>query len=134
MNIYRSKIDLWLIAVLGGSILLPLILFIFLGGPLWLIIVILAPMAGFIIWLYLATRYEIRETDLIIHGGLFKIEMSRNSIISIRKSRNPLSSPAFSLDRLEIKYGANKMVLISPKDEAGFLDALGWSGRLSPPD
>jgi hypothetical protein len=36
-----------------------------------------------------------------------------------------LSSPALSLNRLEIRYGNGKRMLLSPQDAAGFLKAIG---------
>ena len=45
------------------------------------------------------------------------------AIDAVEPARNPLSSPACSLDRLRIEYGA-KRIMISPLDKAGFLRAL----------
>ena len=53
-----------------------------------------------------------------------------NAIKSIVKSRNIISSPAWSLDRLEIKYGDNKTVLVSPKNKAAFLSHIGWDDKV----
>ena len=43
----------------------------------------------------------------------------------INRKLNPISSPALSLDRLEISYGSQKKIMISPKDKTGFLQAIG---------
>jgi hypothetical protein len=40
------------------------------------------------------------------------------------ESRSPFSSPALSLDRLQIDYGAGKSILISPADKEGFIEAI----------
>jgi len=69
----------------------------------------------------------VTEDALIIHGGLFKKTILLSSILSVTETRNPLSSPAFSLDRLAIKFGEGKTILISPKDKAGFLRDLNWT-------
>jgi hypothetical protein len=45
-------------------------------------------------------------------------------ITSVKRTRNPLSSPALSTDRLEIKYGKWDFVLISPKNEERFCEIL----------
>ena len=45
------------------------------------------------------------------------------AIASVEPTRNPLSSPACSLGRLRIRYGA-KQIMISPLDRVGFLRAL----------
>ena len=77
------------------------------------------------IWLYLATKYVIGDEELTVLAGLYKVNIPIASITSITDSRNALASPAFSLDRLEIKYGKGKMILISPKDKSAFLTDLG---------
>ena len=80
----------------------------------------------FTAWLYLATQYRISETNLIIHAGLYKINIPIKSIKSVVSSKNVMASPAFSLDRLEITYKKNKRILISPKDKNRFLSDIGW--------
>ncbi|MFK9093746.1 PH domain-containing protein [Bacillus salipaludis] len=46
------------------------------------------------------------------------------TIKSIRKTRNPLSSPTLLLNRLEIHYGTWGAMLISPKNEEQFCEDL----------
>lgn len=129
MTIYRSKIDNWIIAVLGGSILLPLILMLAFKGPLMITLLITIPMLGFLVWLYIATKYEILKDELIIHAGLYKVNIPRESIKSVTPSNNALASPAFSLDRLEIAYGQDDKILISPKRKTEFLENIGWPDK-----
>lgn len=40
------------------------------------------------------------------------------------ETKSPLSSPATSLDRLEIMYNKNESIIISPKDRTGFINEL----------
>ncbi len=129
MKTYRSRIDLWLIAVLGGSMLLPIILMILSDGPMALTFAITIPMLGFIVWLYFATKYEVLEEEIIIHAGLYKVVVPRQSITSVTRSNNVLASPAFSLDRLEIAYGESDKILISPKNQTQFLENIGWPSQ-----
>ncbi len=76
-----------------------------------------------IIWF--RTGYFISKGYLIIKIGAFTHSRVRISSISkILRSNSVLSSPANSLNRLSIKYGRKGLVLISPKDEAGFLTAI----------
>lgn len=126
MKIYKSKVDWWLICLIGGTLILPLIIALVVGAPLWPALIICGFVAAFIIWLYLATKYEVTKDEITIYAGLYKVNIPINSIISVTNTHNPLSSPAFSLDRIEIKYGKNKMILISPKDKNGFLADIGW--------
>lgn len=95
----------------------------------WLTVVICGVVLAFIFWLYLATKYIVTDDKLVVNGGLFKVDIPKSSITSIADSRNPLSSPAFSLDRLAIKYGDRKMILISPKDKSAFLADLNWTAQ-----
>ena len=124
---HRSKIDLWLIIVLAVSLLLPLGLSILFPSTLMMTLIILVPLLGLFIWLFSTTKYEIKETTLYISSGPVKLNFPISEITSIKATRNPLSSPALSLDRLEIKYGNGKTTLISPKDKSNFLSDIGWN-------
>jgi hypothetical protein len=47
-----------------------------------------------------------------------------DEIRSVRPTRNPLGSPALSLDRLRIELANGRVWRISPRDKSGFLSAL----------
>ena len=126
MNIYKSKVDLWLFCLLSGSSVLPIFLVVFIGGPLWPALIICGATALFIVWLYCATKYEVTKDEIRVHAGLYKVKIPIKSIKSVAASRNPIASPAFSLDRLEIRYDQNSMILISPKDKNRFMADIGW--------
>ncbi len=79
---------------------------------------------GVPVWLLVGTHYTITESTLIVRSGPFKWEVQLKSISSIEPSRSILSSPALSFDRLEIKYGNNQSILISPTDQNEFLQAI----------
>lgn len=128
MKIHRSKIDNWFYAVVIGIGVLPFIMAVIFGGFAVIGLAICGAVVAFIIWLYLATKYVITDERLTVHGGLFRVSIPKASITSVTDTRNPLSSPAFSLDRLEIKYGEGKMILISPKDKTAFRSDLDISG------
>ena len=78
----------------------------------------------FVIWLWLSTYYVIEEKHLVIKYGPFRKTVPLHSITSVRKTTNPLSSPALSLKRLEIQYGQYNTVQISPIDRDEFLRIL----------
>ncbi|WP_191273522.1 PH domain-containing protein [Neobacillus kokaensis] len=80
--------------------------------------------SGFIMWLWFATYYEINGNELKIVAGPFRSRIDIIEIKSIRPSRSILSSPALSMNRLEILYGKWGMVLISPKNEEQFCEKL----------
>lgn len=82
----------------------------------------------FVLHMYLTTRYTIAKGNLTITSGFFyKKEIPISSITHIQPSNNPISSPAFSLKRLEICHGIHSSVLISPIQQERFLREIAWS-------
>lgn len=130
MAVYRSKIDRWLVVLLivtgavptialtGAAFYEPRLL------EVWWVFLILAATIGLVLWIFLSTYYEIEDRDLNVRSGPFRWRVPLDSIESVRPSRNPLSSPALSLDRLEVRYGGGKRLLISPRDRDRFLADL----------
>jgi Bacterial PH domain len=105
----------------------------------WPTAVITIPLTIFIIWVVFATYYEIQGEYLKIVSGPIRYTINIHSIQSVKPTNNPLSSPALSIDRLEIQYNktnkkgglqSNKsvwssgMALISPKDKQKFIEEL----------
>ena len=78
----------------------------------------------FILWMWLTTFYVIEDNNLTIRFGPFKRNIPLDTITSVKKTKNPLSSPALSLKRLEIEYGQFNSVLISPFDREEFIKIL----------
>lgn len=63
----------------------------------------------------------------VIDGQILKIwwiKVEIKSIKRIYRTRNPLSSPALSLDRIAIVYNKYDEVLISPKNKQEFVEEL----------
>jgi hypothetical protein len=79
---------------------------------------------AFFSWLWFGTHYEIGEEFLKIVSGPIRMKVEIQKITSVKRTRNPLSSPALSTDRLEIKYGKWDFVLNSPKNEERFCEIL----------
>jgi hypothetical protein len=78
-----------------------------------------------ICYLCIHTTYTIEGNVLHIKSPLIlPISIDVDSIQKIKESRDPISSPAGSLDRLEIIYGETNRVLISPKCKKEFLQQL----------
>ncbi|BDY04677.1 PH domain-containing protein [Ferrimonas sp. YFM] len=127
---FRSKIDTWLLVVLLVAI----------AGSLygaaeavridsgWVIAGVLIITAGLLVWLLVSTKYVVSDEMLRVQAGPFSWQINIESIRSVRETRNPLSSPALSLDRLEISYGAGQTIMVSPTDKERFLKAIGQSG------
>lgn len=87
---------------------------------------IFALVYGFFLYLNFSTKYTITKDGLLkvkcglIYNKLFDI----NKIKSIKKSNNWISSPAPSLDRIELTYGQFGLIVISPKDKFEFANEL----------
>lgn len=120
---FRSKI--------GFEILIPLTLIISAltavtifqeaWGGLFVMIIAIAFISSF----YLNTSYQLTsDGQLIITCGFFRSAIAVASIRKIRYIKNILSSPALSIDRLEIHYNKFDSILISPKDRSDFIERI----------
>ena len=81
---------------------------------------------GFFLYLNFSTEYTITDKGILnIKCGIFYDKrFDINKIKSITKSNNLISSPAPSLDRIELIYGKYDLIIISPKDKIGFAKEL----------
>lgn len=71
--------------------------------------------------------YEITTSNLLIRSGLLRLQIPLSTIETARPTRNPLSAPAWSLDRLRLDYrknGRSRIALISPDNKTRFLHEL----------
>jgi hypothetical protein len=90
-----------------------------------LALLLLLGCAAFMLWVLYGTDYTVSADDLHIRSGPFRFRVPLQEIESVAPSRNPLSSPACSLDRLLIRYrDGRRRVLVSPEDKLSFLQAL----------
>ena len=86
---------------------------------------ILTTIYTFILHIFLKTTYIVENKTLKIKCGfLFNKNILIDDIKGIKKTKNLISSPAPSFDRIEIKYGKFDEVIISPKDKVGFAKDL----------
>ncbi|MFT3720128.1 PH domain-containing protein [Pseudorhodoferax sp.] len=126
---FASKVDLWLVLVLGAAALAVLwalarALAHAGSGGIAVAAVAAALAVGLPLWLLVDTRYELADGQLRVRCGPFRSAIALDQIRSVRPSRSLVSSPALSLDRLHIAYGRHQAVLVSPRDKAGFIAAL----------
>lgn len=94
------------------------------SGELVAAIATIAGSLAIVLLLLLGMRYEVSDSTLSIKLGPVnygKIPLSE--ITSVKRSYNPLSSPASSLKRLLVK-SKSKSVLISPAQEKEFIQLL----------
>ena len=81
--------------------------------------------AGFMLWVLYGTSYTLTKSELLIRCGPFRMRFPLADVESVTPTRNPLSSPACSLDRLSIRGRAKRRrVLISPEPKDRFLMEL----------
>lgn len=118
MKIYKSKVDWWLILLIGGVFGYPIIDGILSNEYLLSLVFGLILMLFF--FLSKTIKYTIKEDNLLIWNT--KIEI--RTIRKIYRTNNPLSSPALSLDRIAIVYNTYDEVLISPKEREAFIADL----------
>ena len=123
-KVYKSKIGLELVIPL--IIVFGAILFLavteepnFVGFGILLLVMI------FVIHMFMTTNYTIDGGNLKIKCGFFFNEtIDIKTIKKISETNNALSSPATSLDRIEINYGKFDSVIISPKLKKEFIDEI----------
>lgn len=132
MQTFRSKIDWWILGfiIAMSGLLIQLLLTMYAKGtmqeyPEHTVVYILTIV---VLWSPIfTTRYTIQDHVLTIRSLVFKWQIPLANIQKISKTNHSISSPALSLDRLKIEYlkaGEVKQVLVSPKDEKGFCEAL----------
>ncbi|WP_163399988.1 PH domain-containing protein [Flavobacterium fluviatile] len=123
MEKFDSKIDLWLVLFL--SIIFGGIAIKFALEGVWGSLIPIAFTIAFIVHMFTTTFYIIENENLIIKCGfLINISISVATIKKISETNNLMSSPALSLDRLEILYNKFDTVMISPRDKAKFIEAI----------
>ncbi|MCH8501886.1 MAG: PH domain-containing protein [Aliidiomarina sp.] len=128
-RVYTSKIDTWFVLVLVAIVSVFFIVFVsvLMTGQIRAIMLAIPALivgAGFPLWLMKSTNYTLNDTNLIVRCGPFKWQVPVNQIQSVTPTSNPLSSPALSLDRLQINYGRWGTIMISPKDKEAFIQDL----------
>jgi hypothetical protein len=124
---FVSKRDGWLVAVLWGASLVDFAVAAWLlagprGEPAFVAPLLVA--AGlFQLHALYGTHYTFEGDTLVVRASFFRWRIPVAAIESVEPTRNPLSSPACSLDRLLLRW-SGRSLMISPDDRAGFLRAL----------
>jgi len=128
-KIHNSKIGLELViplVLVFGTVLVLIIS----EKPSWIVIAILFSVILFVVHMFMTTNYSIENNELKIKCGfLSNKSIDIKTIKKITETNNPQSSPATSLDRLEITYGKFDSILISPKQKTEFINDI---KRLNP--
>ncbi len=130
MEVFKSKVDWWLLAILAFAILVSLISAVAAAKQAGTANMVVAAFiallgVGLPLWLLFGTKYLVSEQQLRVRCGPFSWSLPLSAISSVTETRNPLSSPALSLDRLEISYENCKTIMVSPADKTAFRKAIG---------
>ena len=139
MRWYRSKVDWWLALVLCAPPLASIVVCAALAltgnfsemawglGSALLVF-------GIYFGLVFPMRYGLDDAQLVVRYGVCRQRIPLADISEVYPTKNPLSAPALSLDRLHIQFGQGplKAVMISPADRDGFLDHLAHTAGLKP--
>ncbi|TGD73511.1 hypothetical protein E4634_10805 [Mangrovimicrobium sediminis] len=126
MKVFQSRVDTWLVAIIVGAELFCLWMCtqLFAAGAYPAALGLLLFGVGLPLWMLLSTRYVVDDDTLAVRCGPFRWRVPLGSIEAVRETHNPVSSPALSLDRLEISYMNGKSVIVSPADKRGFCAAI----------
>jgi len=131
MQWYPSKIDWWLVPLLcippASAVIACAVSAIHSSmNDLVIAAAIAILVAGLYLGVVFPMRYGLSETHLIIRNGMCTQRILLSEISEVYPTRNPLSSPALSLDRLHVQFGEGffKAIMISPADRDRFLDEL----------
>ena len=118
MKVYKSKIDWWLIILIGGLLCYPIVEGIMTQE--YLLSLVFVGLSLLVFLMFRTIKYK-------IEGQYLRIWTTKIDILSIKKvyrTNNPLSSPALSLDRIAIVYNKYDEILISPKEQSAFIAHL----------
>ena len=132
MQVFRSKKDWWVVAfiVCMSGLLIQLLLTMQAKGtmqqyPLHTAVYILTVLLLW--WPIFNTRYQISATELNIRSMFLRWQIPLQDIQRISASQDLSAAPALSIKRLKIEYvqeGKAKFVMVSPKDQQVFTQAL----------
>ncbi len=124
-KVFRSRISLVLVVFIAACILPALVPMIRSGnisnpGFYTLIGVLLM-----IVFIFGGIHYVIVNEKLMVKiCGIPYVKINVSEIVSVKRSYNPLSSPASSLKRLSVEFKKGRLCLISPVREKEFLKTL----------
>jgi len=123
MTVYPSKlgigIALFISVIIGGVSIQMLIEKEWFAFGINIVIFIL------VYFLFKSTYYTIDGNTLNVKSSfLINENIDINTITKVKETNNPMSAPAFSLDRLEITYGNGSRILISPREKTVFLNQI----------
>lgn len=131
---FTSRVDSWLIAIgpLAGLAAAAVVAGVAVppalqsGRAVELLVPALAVVIALVLpmWLVLDTNYTFTADELLVRSGPFRWRITLSEVREVSPSRSWISSPALSLDRLRIGYGAGRGILVSPREKRRFIECL----------
>ncbi|GGE70414.1 hypothetical protein GCM10007140_20400 [Priestia taiwanensis] len=129
--VFHPKRDKWLIikdcllilALLVGAVASLLTMY----EPLWQRVLIAGMLVLASIYFLFGSfnlRYIIQDYYLHVASVLSNEKIAIHKITRIRKADDFFSRKGLSLNRIEVVYGEDKVILLFPKDKKGFIDEL----------
>lgn len=128
---FESKRDLWIVAILWGALLTMVAVPIYAIGlrpslfEFLFVCALTVPFAVLILKILYGTYYVVDGETLVVRSGPLRWRVPLAKIKSVKRTHSFLSSPALSMDRLRIRYGHGRMLMVSPEDQRAFLSAIG---------
>jgi membrane protein YdbS with pleckstrin-like domain len=132
--VHYSKIDWWIAGLVALALIVPLCLgihyLISSAGDFKLALSLL--LVVFVDCVLIAVMgyplyYQVTPMDLVIRSGVIRWRIPLAMIQEIRPTRNPLSAPALSLDRLRVTYKKDRgqaYIFISPRKKQALLEEI----------
>ena len=132
--LHRSKKDWWLVGLVWGAALAPLVVGLFLvlarggdPGSGWALVRVGVVASAAVLLTSYPLNYEITSDELIARCGVMRWRVPLSSVEEVSRSRNPASAPTWSLDRLRVEYlkgGRTRTLYVSPEDKSAFMRDL----------
>ncbi len=88
-------------------------------------LLILLLLFSFFAYIFLSTKYIIRDKTLEVKCGFFLNQLINiDTIQKVKDVTDLFAAPATSIFRIEIKYNDNESIVISPKNKHDFIQLL----------
>ena len=126
---YSTKIDRWIIFVLGLSLVFFISILIWVGIEWYIVLIVALPMYGLVGLPCAGIYYVIKDDELGVKSNVSWRWYPIENINEVRKVKSILAAPAMSFTRVAIKFkrGTTKTAVpleISPKDRDKFIQDL----------
>ncbi|MEZ5293179.1 MAG: PH domain-containing protein [Vicinamibacterales bacterium] len=124
---FSSKVDAWIMVLCFGplvALLVARLAGVPIGRPAGGVPVALLVVLTSMLVLVATTSYVVTDDAITVWFGPIRRKRPLTDITRLKASRRAESSPAWSLDRVEIFTARGFWLLVSPSDKAGFVRAV----------